>query len=479
MPFLLKKNSKNTLSNLTSGSNSIINLIQSALLLVLILPSLAHSQDNKVHEKVLDNGLKILIKADHRSPVVVSQVWYKVGSSYEYGGITGVSHMLEHMMFKGTEQLEPGEFSRIIAENGGKENAFTSRDYTAYFQTMNKSRLAVSFRLEADRMRNIKLLPAELLKELEVVREERRLRTGDNPRAKTNEYFMAMAFTNSPYQIPIIGWPADIESYTVADLQQWYGKWYAPNNAVLVVIGDIDPDQVFDLAEHYFAPLKAETITPVKIQTEMPQVGVRRMVVKLPAKLPYLIMGYKVPVLNTIEHEWEAYALEVLAGILDGGNSARLQAHLVRGKQMAVSVDASYSLFSRLPELFSLSATPAEDVPVTDLESALIAEITQLQNKLVAPEELARIKAQVLAQTIYERDSMFYQGMILGILETTGAGWQKADEYVEKVTAVTAQQVLDVARKYLIEEHLNIATLEPQASTNKQSNRIAGGGHAH
>ena len=445
------------------------------LLIALANPSIAYSQASKVHEKVLDNGLKILVKEDHRSPVVVSQVWYKVGSSYEYGGITGISHMLEHMMFKGTEKHSVGEFSRIIAENGGNENAFTSRDYTAYFQTMDKSRLAISFELEADRMRNLKLLKTELDKELQVVREERRMRTDDKPRSKTYEYLTAMAFTNSPYQIPVIGWPSDIESYKIEDLQQWYEQWYAPNNATLIVIGDIEPEQVFKLAEQHFGPLKPETIVPAKPQSELPQVGVRRTTIKLPAKLPYLLMGYKVPVFNNIEHEWEAYALEVLAGILDGGNSARLQSRLVRGKQIAVSASASYSLFSRLPDLFTLSATPTVGISTLSLEFALKDEIQQLQNQLVDPEELETIKAQVLAQAIYQRDSMFYQGMILGILETVGVGWQKADQYVDKVSSVTAQQVREVARKYLVEDHLNIAIMEPQAIKTEQP----GGNHAN
>ncbi|MDD1612405.1 MAG: insulinase family protein, partial [Methylococcaceae bacterium] len=299
--------------------------------ILLGLPVYAAATEPKVSEHKLKNGLKVLVQEDHRSPVVVSQVWYKVGSSYEPGGITGISHMLEHMMFKGTDKLKPGEFSRIIAENGGDENAFTGTDYTAYFQTMNASRLAVSFELEADRMRHLHLLPDELKKELEVVTEERRMRTDDNPQAKVAEYFSAAAYTNSPYQHPVIGWPADIAHYTVEDLQAWYQRWYAPNNATLVVVGDVKTDDVFALAEKYFAELKPSEIKPIKPQTEMPQVGVRRIVVKAPAKLPYLTMGYKVPSLATAEQDGEAYALEVLAGVLDGGKSARLSSRLVRG----------------------------------------------------------------------------------------------------------------------------------------------------
>ncbi|MCL7422166.1 MAG: insulinase family protein [Methylobacter sp.] len=430
--------------------------------ILLCLPAFACSAETKVSERVLGNGLKVLVKEDHRSPVVVSQVWYKVGSSYEPGGITGLSHMLEHMMFKGTDKHPAGEFSRIIAENGGDENAFTGQDYTAYFQTMEKSRLDVSFELEADRMRNLNLLDEELKKELQVVTEERRMRTDDKPRAKMQEYFMAMAHTNSPYKNPVIGWPADIASYTVEDLQAWYQRWYAPNNATLVVVGDVEPKAVFKLAEKYFAPLKPSEIKPLKPRTEVEQIGVRRMTIKLPAKLPYIIMGYKVPSLKTAEQEWEAYALEVLAGVLDGGNSARLASELVRGKQIAVSAGAGYDLSARLSDLFVLEATPAQGKTVEDLESALTEEVTKLQNELISKEELQRIKAQVLASDVYERDSMFYQAMQLGMTETVGLGWQKVDEYVDKVNQVTAEQVREVARKYLIKDRLNIAYLEPQ-----------------
>ncbi len=449
------------------------------LTLLLCLPFFVHAAGSPVYEKKLENGLKILVKPDHRSPVVVSQVWYKVGSSYEPGGITGISHMLEHMMFKGTEKYPAGEFSRIIAENGGRENAFTGRDYTAYFQTLEKSKLEVSFKLEADRMRNLKLSDEELQKEREVVTEERRMRTDDKPRSKTHEYFMSMAFSNNPYKNPVIGWPSDIAHYQIDDLKDWYQMWYAPNNATLVVVGDVKPEAVFTLAEQYFAPLKPSIIKPVKPQTEIEQMGVRKMTVKLPAKLPYIMMGYKVPVLNTVNDEWEAYALEVLAGILDGGSSARLSTQLVRGQQIAVSAGAGYDLYARMSSLFMLEATPAAGKTVYDLEYALKEQVYQLQREKVSAEELQRVKAQVLANAVYERDSNFYQAMQLGMTETVGLGWQKVDEYVEKINQISAEQVRQVARKYLQEDRLSIAYLAPQPikSSNKPLRKVKGGRH--
>jgi len=446
-----------------------LRILCASMLCIQMMPAQAAP---KAVERQLANGLKILVKEDHRSPVVVSQVWYKVGSSYEPGGITGISHMLEHMMFKGTDKHPVGQFSKIIAENGGEENAFTGQDYTAYFQTMAADKLEVSLELEADRMRNLHLLPEELKKELEVVTEERRMRTEDNPQAKMQEHFNALAYSNSPYKHPVIGWPADIANYKVEDIQAWYQRWYAPNNATLVVTGDVQPADVFALAEKYFGPLKPSDIKPLKPQIEIEQLGTRRMTVKVPAKLPSIVMGYKVPVLKTAEHEWEAYALEVLAGVLDGGSSARLTSGLVRGKQIAVSAGAGYGLTSRLSDLFELEATPAEGKTLQDMESALKVEIKKLQTTLISEEELSRIKSQVLANAVYERDSNFYQAMQLGMLETVGLGWQKADEYVDKVNQVTAAQVQEVAKKYLIDDHLSIAYLEPlpinsQATTKK------------
>ena len=449
------------------------------LALALLCPVVTYAAETRVYEQILANGMKILVKEDHRAPVVVSQVWYKVGSSYEPGGITGISHMLEHMMFKGTQQYPAGEFSRIIAEQGGQENAFTGSDYTAYFQTLEKSRLEISFKLEADRMRNLDLKAEELEKELQVVTEERRMRTDDKPRAKMQEQFNSVAFANSPYKNPVIGWPSDIANYKVEDLQAWYQQWYAPNNATLVVVGDVDAEQVVKLAEHYFAGLKPSEIKPLKPQAEIEQKGTRKLTVKAPAKLPYLMMGYKVPVLKTAKPEWEAYALEVLAGILDGGNGARLSTRLVRGKEIAVSAGAGYDMTSRLPDMFLLEATPAEGKSVFDLEYALKDEVYQLQNELVSQDELQRIKAQVLANDIYQKDSNFYQAMQLGLLETVGIGWQKADAYVENINKVTAEQVREVARKYLIEDTLTVAYLDPQPITEApKTGKSIGGRHA-
>jgi len=421
---------------------------------------------NMVHEKVLKNGLKVLVKEDRRAPVVVSQVWYKVGASYEHDGITGLSHVLEHMMFQGTDNLEPGEFSKIIAENGGRENAFTGADYTAYFQTMEASRLEVSMRLEAERMQNLKLQEKEFVKELQVVMEERRMRTEDKPQGQTYEYFKALAYTSSPYRNPIIGWMQDLNDMKLGDLAAWYKQWYSPNNATLVIVGDVQFEQVFKLANQYFGPIPAAVFKPVKKRIEVPQVGVRRSIVKQKAKIPYLLMGYKVPVLNSVKDDADVYALEVLSGILSGGSSARLPSNLIRGSQIASSASAGYDMNARLPTLFLFDGSPVQDGNVQQLEDALLGQVARLQADLVEQKELDRIKAQVIASSVYEKDSNFYQGMQLGMLETVGVGWQKSHEYVDKVKAVTAQQIRAVAQQYLIEDHLTVVHMLPQEVPN-------------
>ncbi|WP_372723173.1 M16 family metallopeptidase [Immundisolibacter sp.] len=429
-------------------------------------------------EQTLSNGLKVIVREDHRAPVVVTQVWYKVGSSYEPGGLTGASHVLEHMMFKGTTRLGPNEFSRIIAENGGEENAFTGSDYTAYFQTLAADRLEVSMRLEADRMRNLRLDAGEFAKELEVVKEERRLRTDDQPQSLLYEQFNATAYLAHPYRNPVIGWEDDLATLTVSDLKDWYQRWYQPSNATLVVVGDVDPKQVFSLARRYFGGLPGGRVTAPKRQTEPPQRGERRLELKAPAQVPYLIMGYHAPAADSDADHWEPYALEVLAGVLDGGESARLASRLRRGQEIAASVGAGYRAFSRAPGMFLLEATPAPGHSPLELEQALRAELRMLGETPVAEDELDRVKAQVVAAEVFQRDSVFYQAMQIGMLETIGIGWQVGEDYARRIRAVTATQVQQVALRYLGQDKLTVGILRPQAGAlPSRRPAVSGGRH--
>jgi zinc protease len=371
------------------------------------------------------------------------------------------------MMFKGTEKHPDGEFSEIIAANGGEENAFTGQDYTAYFQKIANDRLELCLELEADRMRNLTLSEKEFLKEVEVVKEERRLRTDDKPAALTYERFNAVAYTNSPYRRPIIGWMEDLDTLTIDDIRQWYQTWYAPNNATLVVAGDVQAEEVFRLARLYFGQLPSSQIPQAKPRYEAKQYGTKRITVEVPAKIPYLIMGFKAPVMRANAakpvEEWELYALEVLAGVLDGGESARLSKNLVRGQQIANSASASYGMTALHETQFILSAVPNNDVALEVVEFALREQIAMLKKQAPDEGELERVKAQVVAAQVYQQDSTFYQAMEVGMLDTIGLPWQLKDEYVEKILAVTAEQVQQVANKYLVDENLTVAVLEPLA----------------
>jgi zinc protease len=293
--------------------------------------------------------------------------------------------------------------------------------------------------------------------------EERRLRTEDKPQGQTYEYFKTLAYTSSPYRNPIIGWMQDLEDMKLEDLAVWYKRWYAPNNATLVVAGDVKAEEVFNLAEQYFADIPAVKFKAIKKRVEVPQLGVRRAIVKQKAKAPYLLMGYKVPVLNATKDVQDVYALEVLSGILSSGGSSRLASNLIRGKQIAASVSAGYDMNARLPTLFMFDGVPAEGKTAKELEAAINEQISQLKKAPVEAKELARIKAQVVASSVYKKDSNFYQAMQLGMLETVGIGWQKEAEYVKNVKAVTAKQLQSVAKKYLVEDHLTVVHMLPQS----------------
>ncbi len=423
------------------------------------------------YEYTLDNGLKLIVKEDRRSPVVVSQLWYKAGSIDELNGATGVAHVLEHMMFKGTKKVPDGEFSKKIAAAGGRDNAFTSRDYTVYHQQLHKRNLPLAMELESDRMRNLILTEADFEKEINVVMEERRLRTDDKPHSLVYEKMKAVAYQTHPYGRPVIGWMNDLENMTVQDAQEWYDRWYAPNNAILVIVGDVEVKEMLALAKKYYGDIESRptvSIATRKPQIEPPQVGTKRLTVKAPAQLAYLIMGYHTPTIQDVAADWEPYALEMLESVLDGNASARLNKSLVRDNQIANSVSASYAATARGPSMFYLSGTPSEGKTVVELEQALNDEIKRLVDEGVTEKELARVRAQVIASHVYQRDSIFSQAMQIGRLEGIGLSYRSLDTMLEKLQAVTTEQVREVAKKYLIDDSLTVAVLDPQPLEQKR-----------
>ena len=430
-----------------------------ALLLTLSVPLVAQANP---FEHQLANGLRIIVKEDHRAPTAAHMVWYRAGSMDETNGTTGVAHLLEHMMFKGTPTTGAGEFSRLVAAAGGRDNAFTSKDFTAYFQQVPKQKLEQMMQLEADRMRHLTLDQKEFEQEIKVVMEERRLRTDDQPQALLAEQMGAVAFQAHPYRVPVIGWMNDLESMTVQDARDWYERWYVPNNAFVVIVGDVDHQEVFKLAERYYGVLASRPLPERKPQSEPIQTGMRRLTVKAPAELPVVLMAYKVPVIRDVEKDSEPYALEMLSSILDGHEAARFSKSLIREQRLAVSAGVGYDATSRGPGLFYLQGSPSEGKTRAELEAGFRAEISRLVKEGVAADELARAKAQLVAGQIYKLDSMFAQAMEIGQLETSGISYQMDKRLIEKLQAVTAEQVQAVARKYFQDEQLTVAELDPQ-----------------
>lgn len=439
---------------------------------VLCLPLAAFaSPAQPTHEFTLDNGLKVIVREDHRAPVVVSQLWYKVGSSYETPGSTGLSHALEHMMFKGSAKLGPGEASEVLRQLGAEENAFTSDDYTAYYQVLASDRLPVALELEADRLASLQLPAAEFDKEIEVIKEERRLRTDDRPSSKAFEQFKAMAYPASGYSIPTIGWMADLERMHIDELRAWYKKWYAPNNATLVVVGDVSADEVKTLAQRYFGAIERREVPTAKLPLELPAAGERRLTLHLKTQLPSLLMGFNVPGLATSETPRQVYALRLAAALLDGGYSARLSSHLEREQELVSGASAWYNAFTRGDSLFVLTATPnvQKGKTLEQAEAGLWRELEELKKTPPSTAELARVRAQVIAGLVFERDSITSQATSIGQLETVGLSWKLIDQELAELQAVTPADIQQAASTFFVRDRLSVAHVLPEASRNQES----------
>jgi len=353
-------------------------------------------------------------------------------------------------------------FSRRIAAAGGRENAFTNRDYTAYFQQVPKAALPQMMRLEADRMSNLKVTAKGFASEIKVVMEERRLRTEDQARALVAEALNAQAFFAHPYRRPVIGWMNDLISMTHADARNWYERWYAPNNALVVVVGDVKVAEVRALAEKYYGRIKARDLPARKPQFEPVQRGGRRVVIKAPAKLPYLLMGWKCPVLRGSAEDWQAHALEALMRVLDGHDSARLTQELVRASGLASEAGAGYDRVARGPGMCYVEATPSAGKSLSELEEGVRGVLARIAEAGISEEELLRVKAQLVASQVFKRDSIFGQAMEIGRYESAGLSYKDIDRALEGLKAVSAGQVQEVARRYFVNDGLTVAVLDPQ-----------------
>jgi zinc protease len=416
----------------------------------------AQPYSERVRETTLPNGLKVLLLEDHKAPVAVMQVWYRVGSRNEQVGKTGLSHLLEHLMFKGTKKVGPEEYSKIIQHNGGNDNAFTSDDSTTYFATIASDRLPVVIDLEADRMQNLTFDDSQFTPELHVVMEERRLRTDNNPVGALFELISSVAYTAHPYRWPTIGWMNDLTQATREDALGYYRAYYTPGNAFVICVGDFSSEALRKQIQDAFGPVPAGTLPSAVRAVEPEQQGERRAVLKREAQLPFVVQAYHVPNLSSKDGP----ALEVLSAVLSGGKSARLYQQLVYRKRLARDVGAGYELTSADPGLFTVYGQPLPGKTAAMLERELLAQIARLQKEPVGEHELTKVKNGLESAFVLGQDSLFYQGMVLGQYEVAG-DWRLIDTYVPSIQAVTADDVMRVASFYLVPTNRTAAILEP------------------
>jgi zinc protease len=436
-----------------------------------------------VSQFTLANGLTVIVKPDRRAPTAVHMLWLRVGAMDEVDGTSGVAHVLEHMMFKGTPTVKPGEFSRRVAAMGGRENAFTSRDYTGYYQQIPADRLEAVMQLEADRFAHNQWADDEFLKEIEVVKEERRLRTEDRPRALLYENLNATAFMASPYRRPVVGWMSDLDAMTPADARDFWQRWYIPANAAVVVAGDVDPAQVRLLAEKTYGSIPARSVPARKPRDEPRQQGLRRIDFKAPAEQAYVALAFKVPRLAGLEpspDNDDALALTVLAAVLDGYSGARLDRALTQGPdRLADSAGAGNGLMGRGPQLFTLDAVPAPGKTVEQVEAALRAQVAGIAREGVSEAELNRVKTQWVASEVYKLDSVANQARELGNTWVQGLPLDTGERLIARLRQVTAAQVQAVATRYFGDDQLTVAALRPQPLNPDRKPRTPPAGARH
>ena len=408
-------------------------------------------------EYILSNGMKVLLVEVPKAPVATVQVWYKVGSRNEVMGRAGLSHMLEHMMFKGTARYPKGSFSRIVRKNGGIDNAFTGQDFTAYFENLAADRVGLALELEADRMQGLILDHSEFQTERDVVKEERRLRSEDDPQGALVEALFAQTFLSHPYHWPVIGWFADLDAMSLEDLQRHYDTFYSPNNATLVVVGDIKAEALLPTIKRLFEPIPRGPSPKQTLSPEPEQRGERRFLLKREAQVPFVMMGFRVPNYSSED----SYALDILESILSHGKSSRLYQSLVYDQKNSLAVGAEYSVLQTDPGLFYFYSLVNPGAKVEGVEEAIQREIVRLQNEPPSEQELQRAKNQVEAARVFEQDSNFRHAMLMGQAESVGAGWRRIDQFVERIHSVTAKDIQRVAKQYLTPDNRTVGILIP------------------
>ncbi|UIZ58798.1 insulinase family protein [Acinetobacter sp. SCLZS86] len=420
---------------------------------------------NNTFETTLNNGLKVIIREDHRSPMVMTQIWYKVGSSDESGNTLGISHVLEHMMFKGTAKVPNDEFTRLSRIYGGNVNAATFINYTNYYQLYPKTYFPLALELEADRMSNLLLRQQDFEPEIKVVMEERRQRTDDNPRALAFERFKWIAYPTSHYRQPIIGHMKNLQSIQLQEVQAWYKKWYRPNNAILVIVGDVDHQAALLQAQKYFGDIPKAPTPPRNDVLEFEQLGYRHMELSAAIQVPNLYMAWNVGSLATAKSPQDAFALTIIKQLLDSGITSRLEQRLVRNNKMLSSVSVSYDPYQRGDSLFSISALPAAGVTLSEAQAAIQNEVDTLKQDLVNSNEIERVVTQFVANWIYSQDDLAGQARTIGNLEVNGFSHRLIDVLPQHFQAITAQDLQRVAQNYFNKDRLSTLYLLPQSAT--------------
>ena len=424
----------------------------------------------------LSNGMTLIVQPDRRAPTVAHMLWVRVGAMDEVDGTTGVAHALEHMLFKGTPTVKPGEFSRRVAALGGSENAFTTKDVTSYHQQIPSDKLEAMMRLEADRFAHNQWADDEFKREIEVIKEERRQRTEESPRARMFEAMTAMVFQASPYRRPVVGWMSDLDAMTPQDARDFYQRWYTPANAAVVIAGDVDVPQVHAMAERIYGAIPARPVPPRKPREEPEQEGARQMVYQAATEQAVVALAYQMPKLTDPMAKdaasQDALALTVLSAVLDGYGGARLERALIQGNggkvaRLADSAGASYGLMGRGPQLFYLTAVPAPGVATDAVIAALKSEVARIAREGVTEVELKRVKTQWTASEVYKLDSVFNQARELGSYWSLGMGVESGDQLMAQLNGVTAAQVQSVAQRLFSEEKLTTAVLVPDPSKRK------------
>ena len=389
----------------------------------------------------LKNGMQVVVIPNHRVPVVTHMVWYRVGSADEAANESGIAHFLEHLMFKGTTNRKSGEFSEVVARNGGQENAFTSFDYTAYYQTISVDRLELLMEMEADRMTNLVITPKEVEPERQVVLEERRSRVENNPSSILSEHLNAALFLSHPYRNPVIGWKHDIEGLNIDSILAFYKRWYAPNNAILVVAGDITAAQLKPLAEKYYSKIPRQPETQRTRAKEPPQQAERRVTLRdNRVRQPTWQRTYLAPGLQ-LGNKAHTYPLEVLSNIIGSGTSSRLYRSLVIKQKLAISAGVYYSGDSRGPSRFIVLASPMPGVSIEKLETAVEAEIALLMKSGVTMDELNRAKSRMESEAIYARDSLSGGARVIGSALAAGLSIDDVETWPEQIAIVSVAQI--------------------------------------